>query len=135
MPIRSSCMKQKYLRWIWAFGFLGSTVSGSLLGSQSRAQSPLRLEELEQSAFESATRFVQDSVVQVETFGGAELINRQVASSGPSTGTIVGADGWIITSTFHFKCPPASITVVLPDKQRQTAKSGAADLSPRVGCL
>ena len=129
MPIRSSFMKREYFRWVWAFGFLVSIVFGSVVGSQTLAQSPLRLEELEQSAFESATRFVQDSVVQVETFGGAELVNRQVASSGPSTGTIVGADGWIITSTFHFKFPPASITVVLPDKQRKTAKLVARDFS------
>ena len=135
MPIRSSCMKREYFRWVWAFGFLVSIVFGSVVGSQTLAQSPLRLEELEQSAFESATRFVQDSVVQVETFGGAELVNRQVASSGPSTGTIVGADGWIITSTFHFKFPPASITVVLPDKQRKTAKLVARDFSRELALL
>jgi hypothetical protein len=29
------------------------------------------LEELEQAAFENASRAVQDSIVQVETFGGA----------------------------------------------------------------
>ena len=134
-------MNFELLRWaraFWAtraFWILGAIVFGSMHVGQVCAQSPMRLEELEQAAFESATRFVQDSVVQVETFGGAELVNRQVTSSGPSTGTVVGADGWIITSTFQFKFPPASITVVLADKQRKTAKLVARDFSRELALL
>ncbi|MFY8071356.1 MAG: hypothetical protein ACOVNQ_06695, partial [Pirellula sp.] len=78
----------------------------------SKGQPPLVLEELEQKAFEDAKTFVQDSVVQIETFGGAQIVNRQFTSNAPSTGTVLSADGWIITSLFPLRNQPASITVV-----------------------
>lgn len=93
------------------------------------------LAELEQSAFQAATLFAQDSVVQVETFGGSEIVNQQLTASGPSTGTILTSDGWIITSTFQFRGQPASITVVLPDQQRKAAKLVARDLSRELALL
>jgi serine protease Do len=99
------------------------------------AQDALPLEELEQLAFEDATRFVQDSVVQVETFGGAEIVNRQLTIQGPSSGTVLTADGWIVTSTFQFKGQPASITVVLPSKQRKSARLVARDFSRELALL
>lgn len=101
----------------------------------SYAQTPLSLEELEQKAFEDAQAFVQDSVVQIETFGGAQIVNRQVTSSAPATGTILTADGWIVTSTFQFKSQPASITVVLSNKERKPAKLIARDSSRELALL
>ena len=114
---------------LWALGLLIGLAHGL------RAQEPLVLEELEQRAFESATQFAQDSVVQIETFGTAELINNQLASAGPSSGTVLTADGWIITSTFQFKSQPASITVVLPNKERKAAKLIARDFSRELALL
>ena len=93
------------------------------------------LSELEQAAFQAATLYAQDSVVQVETFGGSEIVNQQLAAKGPSTGTVLSADGWIITSTFQFRGQPASITVVLPDQQRKPAKLVARDLSRELALL
>jgi serine protease Do len=93
------------------------------------------LVELEQAAFQAATLFAQDSVVQVESFGGSELVNQQLAATGPSTGTVLTSDGWIITSTFQFRGQPASITVVLPDQQRKAAKLVARDYSRELALL
>jgi hypothetical protein len=72
----------------------------ALFGANSEigyAQTPPLLEELEQKAFEDAKLFVQDSVVQIETFGGAQIVNQQLTSTAPSTGTVLSAAGWIIT--------------------------------------
>jgi len=93
------------------------------------------LDVLEQDAFQAAALFAQDSVVQVETFGGSELVKDQWVASGPSSGTILSADGWIITSTFQFKGQPASITVVLPNQERKAAKLVARDLSRELALL
>ncbi|MEI6525947.1 MAG: S1C family serine protease, partial [Planctomycetota bacterium] len=117
---------------------VGATLAFAMLLSPTQvahAQDALSLEELEQLAFEDATRFVQDSVVQVETFGGAEIVNRQLTIQGPSSGTVLTADGWIVTSTFQFKGQPASITVVLPSKERKSARLVARDFSRELALL
>jgi serine protease Do len=93
------------------------------------------LDALEQAAFQSATLFAQDSIVQVETFGGSELVKDQLVASGPSSGTILTEDGWIITSTFQFRGQPASITVVLPNQDRRAAKLVARDYSRELALL
>ena len=102
--------------------------------SESLADDP-PLDELEQQAFQAAADFSQDCVVQVETFGGQEIVNRQFVASGPSTGTILTPDGWIVTSIFQFRGQPASITVVLPDEQRKAAKLVARDHSRELALL
>ncbi len=93
------------------------------------------LDEQEQQAFHAAADFSQDCVVQVETFGGQEIVNKQFVASGPSTGTILTPDGWIVTSIFQFRGQPASITVVLPDEQRKAAKLVARDHSRELALL
>ena len=93
------------------------------------------LDEQEQQAFQAAADYSQDCVVQVETFGGQEIVNKQFIASGPSTGTILTPDGWIVTSIFQFRGQPASITVVLPDEQRKAAKLVARDHSRELALL
>ncbi|MFY8200042.1 MAG: trypsin-like peptidase domain-containing protein, partial [Pirellula staleyi] len=93
------------------------------------------LDELEQQAFQAAADYAQDCVVQVETFGGREIVNQQLIASGPSTGTVLTSDGWIVTSIFQFRGQPASITVVLPDEQRKAAKLVARDHSRELALL
>ncbi len=93
------------------------------------------LDEQEQQAFQAAADYSQDCVVQVETFGGQEIVNKQFVASGPSTGTILTPDGWIVTSIFQFRGQPASITVVLPDEQRKAAKLVARDHSRELALL
>ena len=101
---------------------------------ETRAGDP-PLDEQEQKAFQAAADFSQDCVVQVETFGGQEIVNKQFVASGPSTGTILTPDGWIVTSVFQFRGQPASITVVLPDEQRKAAKLVARDHSRELALL
>lgn len=93
------------------------------------------IDELEQYAFQQATAFAQGSVVSVETFGGQEIVNQQVQAAGPSSGTILTEDGWIITSMFQFRSQPASITVVLPNEDRKAAKLVARDHSRELALL
>ncbi len=88
-----------------------------------------RLLELEQSAFRSAVRAVESSVVQIETFGGLERVGEELVAEGPTTGTIVSSDGWIISSLFSFRAQPASILVSLPDGKRAAARIVARDYS------
>ncbi len=101
---------------------------------ESRSDDP-PLDEQEQQAFQAAAEYSQDCVVQVETFGGQEIVNKQFVASGPSTGTILSPDGWIVTSIFQFRGQPASITVVLPDEQRKAAKLVARDYSRELALL
>jgi len=125
-------------RWIRSMGTAAvavmSTGAVAVMSTGVIAAAP-PLSELEQAAFQAATLYAQDSVVQVETFGGSEIVNQQLAAKGPSTGTVLSADGWIITSTFQFRGQPASITVVLPDQQRKPAKLVARDLSRELALL
>lgn len=109
--------------------------AGLLLSLFSIACAEPPLDVLEQEAFQAASIYAQDCVVQVETFGGSELVRDQWVASGPSSGTILTEDGWIVTSTFQFKGQPASITVVLANQDRKAAKLVARDLSRELALL
>ncbi len=106
-------------------GFRGERL---LLGQQT-------LDTLEEEAFQAAGDFAQGAVVQVETFGGMEFVNKQAVAPGPSTGTILTSDGWIVTSMFLFRSQPASITVILPNEVRKAAKLVARDYSRELAIL
>ncbi len=83
----------------------------------------------EQTAFRAAADAAAPAVVQIETFGGMERIGREIISDGPTTGTIVDKDGWIISSLYSFRQQPTSILVVLPDGSRAAARIVARDHS------
>lgn len=89
----------------------------------------------EESAFRKAVEIAAPSVVQIETFGGMEKIDRQEATEGPSTGTIVDPEGWIISSLYSFKQLPASILVTLPAGNRVPARVVARDYSRELALL
>ncbi len=91
--------------------------------------------QLEQDALRAAGDFAQRSVVQIETFGGREVVGDSAVATGPSTGTVVAADGWIITSLFQFRGDPASITVLLPNGERKAAKLVARDHARELGLI
>ena len=116
------------------FAHLMLIFGGSFASGIGPADDP-PLDELEQQAFQAAADYAQDCVVQVETFGGREIVNQQLIASGPSTGTVLTSDGWIVTSIFQFRGQPASITVVLPDEQRKAAKLVARDHSRELALL
>ncbi len=96
---------------------------------------PIGILRAEQEALRAAADHVQDSVVQVETFGGREVVDDAAVASGPSSGTIVDADGWIVTSMFQFRGEPASITVLTSDGMRRAAKLVARDHSRELALL
>jgi len=91
--------------------------------------------QLEQDALGAAAEFAQRSVVQIETFGGRDFVGDTAVAAGPSSGTVVKADGWIITSLFQFRGDPASITVMLPDGRRKAAKLVARDHARELALL
>lgn len=85
--------------------------------------------ELEEQAIRRAVDVVAPSVVRIETFGGRERVGETLVGEGPTTGLVVGQDGWILSSAFHFAQQPNSILVVLPDGRRLGARLVARDRS------
>lgn len=89
----------------------------------------------EQAAFSKAAAAVADCVVQIETFGGLERVGQELIADGPTTGTIVGKEGWIISSIYSFRQQPASILVSLSDGTRVPAKIVARDHARELALL
>ena len=67
---------------------------------------------------------VAPSVVRIETVGGLERVGKVLVGTGPTTGLIVSADGFIISSAFNFVSKPSSILVRLADGTRTPARTG-----------
>jgi serine protease Do len=84
---------------------------------------------LEERAIRSAVERVAPSVVRIETVGGSEKVGKMLVGTGPTTGLIVSADGYIVSSAFSFAQQPDSILVTLPSGNRQAAKLVATDHS------
>ena len=100
-----------------------------LLATTCQAQDAEKLLADEQAAFRGAAAAAASAVVQIETFGGLERVGREIISDGPTTGTIVHKDGWIISSLYSFRQQPSSILVALPDGTRAAARIAARDHS------
>jgi serine protease Do len=122
-----------HLQWLCSVGLLCCAEVG-LQTRTARAQTAALI-EAEEAAFQRAVASVAASVVQIETFGGLERVGEELVAEGPSTGTIVGADGWIISSLYSFRQQPASILVSLPGGQRAAAHIVARDFSRELALL
>lgn len=85
------------------------------------------LEAKEEQAFQQATALVAPSIVKIETVGGLDRVSGQLTASGPTTGVIVAADGWIISSAFNFAAKPEQVLVTLADGRRLPATVVATD--------
>jgi len=85
------------------------------------------LEDAEERAMRAAVQRVAKSVVRIETIGGLEVVGGQLANTGPTTGLIVGEDGWVLSSAFNFAQQPTSILVTLPGGKRAAAEIAARD--------
>jgi serine protease Do len=81
----------------------------------------------EDAVFQAAAAQVAPSVVSIETFGGLETLGDVLVGTAPSSGLVVGADGYVISSTYNFAHQPASIIVTLPGNRRFAAKLVARD--------
>jgi serine protease Do len=76
----------------------------------------------EQQAFDAAAAAVAECVVQIHTAGGLAQVDNQALAQGPTTGLIVSADGYIVSSAFNFAQQPSSILVRLPDGRQRPAE-------------
>src|SRR6516162_1209542 len=82
------------------------------------------LDAFQEKAIKDAVRKIAPSVVQIETSGGTELVQgggpRGIRTgSGPTSGLIVHADGYVISSAFNFASKPAAIHVSVPGHQER----------------
>lgn len=87
------------------------------------------LSALEERAIRETAAQLNASVVQIQTVGGLDRVGSVRTGTAPTTGLIVSADGYIVSSAFNFASKPASVLVILPDGRRLPAKHVADDLS------
>ncbi len=120
----SKSMKSVIPLW-WIGAWLIATTTA--LNTQAQPPDGDSLAIAEQKAFQHAVTIASPCVVQIETFGGLDRADDQSVASGPITGTILGEEGWIITSLHSLREQPASILVSLPDSTRASAKIVARD--------
>jgi serine protease Do len=99
--------------------------SAPLAVAQEKA-SRAELEALEGRAVQEAAALVAPSVVRVQTVGGLDRVGRILTGTGPTTGVVVSADGYIISSAFNFASKPASVLVTV-NEVRYPAKVVATD--------
>ena len=91
------------------------------------------LDEEQEKAVKAAVKAVAPSVVKIETSGGTEIVKAGGGPGvrrgiGPTTGLVVSADGYIISSAFNFANKPAQIRVTIPGmKERKVARVVATD--------
>ena len=90
-------------------------------------QPTLDLESREEQAFKEASAVVAPSVVRIQTVGGLDRVGRVLTGTAATTGVVVSADGYVISSAFNFASRPASVLVTLADGRRFPAKIIAND--------
>jgi serine protease Do len=89
----------------------------------------------EETAIRAAVARVADSVVQIRTIGGLEEVDRTLLPDGPTTGLVISADGWIVSSAFNFVQQPASILVTFASGEQAPAELVAEDHSRKLVLL
>src|SRR5580704_1897881 len=105
----------------------------AMAAAQSQAQ--VDANDQTEKAMKDAAAKVAPSVVRIETSGGQDMIvwtDRATGAPvrkvvGPTTGLVVDADGFIITSSFNFINKPTAIFVTVQGKGRSVAKVVATD--------
>jgi len=106
---------------IWQFAIFSITRSDGAGGENLLSQ--------EEAALRAAAGSVADSVVQIRTIGGLDEIEGTTLADGPTTGLIISADGYILSSAFNFVQQPASTLVTLPSGKQAPAELVATDHS------
>ncbi len=83
----------------------------------------------EEAALKAAADRVAPSVVQIRTIGGLDVVDGTVLADGPTTGLVISADGYILSSAFNFAQQPASILVTFASGKQVPAELVATDHS------
>lgn len=104
-----------------------ATIGWLVVGLTASAAFGDDLELREEAAFKQAAALAEPSIVRIDTVGGLDLVGEVLTGTGPTTGVVVGADGYILTSSFNFVSQPAGVIVTLPDGRRFPAEIVAAD--------
>lgn len=95
-------------------------------------------DEAAEKAVTAAAARVAPAVVMIHTAGGLEAVAEKKGGkvagfvgrgTGPTTGVVVGADGYVITSSFNFANKPTDIFVTVPGKDREVAEVVGTDQS------
>lgn len=93
------------------------------------------LDDLREQAVRKALVTVGPSVVRIETAGGLERVDRVLRGTGPTTGVVVDANGWIISSAYNLANRPAGVLVTLPNGARFAARVVGTDHNRMVSLL
>src|SRR5215510_6904457 len=110
----------------------------ALVGQRLMAQQPpgVDINDAHEKVMKDAARKVAPSVVQILTQGGTDMVAVGPKgilfrkAMGPTTGVVVGADGYIVSSAFNFINNPTTILVGIPGhKEPYLAKRVATDKS------
>lgn len=86
-----------------------------------------QLELAEEQAFKAAAVAAGPSIVRIDTVGGLDIVGQSLASTASTSGLVVDADGYIVSSAFNFISKPSSVLVTVPDGRRFAAKIVATD--------
>ena len=97
------------------------------LSSMTHAQTSVDAQE--EQVIKQAVNLASTSVVRIETLGGLEKVGEVLVGTGPTTGLIVSADGYVLSSAFNFIQQPSSILVTLPNGKRAAAQIVSRDRS------
>lgn len=106
---------------------VGLVLVAATLSEGASAQPSLAVQE--QQAFKAAAGAVAPSLVQIQTFGGLDRVGETLTGTGPTTGTVIAENAYIITSAFAFASKPAAAVVKLPDGRQLDAEIVATDYS------
>lgn len=96
-------------------------------------------DEAYEKAVKAAAARVAPTVAVIQTAGGLDAVAAGKDAkgkttfigrgTGPTTGVVVGADGYVVTSSFNFANKPTDIFVTVPGKAREVAEVVATDQS------
>lgn len=91
-------------------------------------------------AFRVAAKKIYPSLVTIESFGGVSASQGRIGGirkqgEGNTTGVVISADGYVVTSTFNFIKKPPIITVITSDGKRHVAEMMGKDETRQICVL
>jgi S1-C subfamily serine protease/dienelactone hydrolase len=120
---------------------LGTTLALLALALPAAARAD-DFDDLQEQTIKAAVKKVAPVVVQIETSGGTDIISAGPRGAvirkgfGPTSGVIVAADGYVISSAFNFANKPSAIFVSIPGhKERYVSEAVATDHTRMVTLL